>query len=80
MAQNKYIFSYISNAQGNRHGYFMVDNFSILLSHILIALAFWQLSMRDDLDDEPPPAPDETPPAFIKRKNAAQAKDGHPHA
>lgn len=46
----------------------MVDNFSILLSHILIALAFWLLSSREDLDHEPPPAPDEEAEGFIKRK------------
>jgi hypothetical protein len=53
----------------------MVDNFSILLSHILIALAFWLLTMRDDLDQEPPPLPDEEPEGFLKRKKPA-AKNG----
>jgi hypothetical protein len=42
----------------------MVDNFSILLSHVLIALAFWLLSQRDDLDNEAPPAPDAEPEGF----------------
>jgi hypothetical protein len=46
----------------------MIDNLSILLSHILIAIAFWLLSSREDLDHEPPPAPDEEPEGFIKRK------------
>ncbi len=46
----------------------MVDNLSILLSHVLIALAFWYLSSREDLDHEPPPLPDEEPEGFMKRK------------
>jgi hypothetical protein len=58
----------------------MVDNFSILLSHILIALAFWRLSSREDLDHEPPPAPDEEPEGFIKRKKPMMAKGAAPHA
>jgi hypothetical protein len=42
----------------------MIDNFSILLSHALIALAFWFLSQRDDLDQEDPPTPDAEPEGF----------------
>ncbi len=42
----------------------MIDNFSILLSHVLILLAFWFLSQRDDLDVEEPPAPDAEPEGF----------------
>lgn len=42
----------------------MIDNFSILLSHALILLMFWRLLKRDDLDQEPPPVPDETPAGF----------------
>ena len=45
--------------QGN-----MIDNLSILLSHVLIALAFWYLSLRDDLNHEEPPAPDTEPEGF----------------
>jgi hypothetical protein len=30
----------------------MIDNFSIALTHGLIALALWRLLMRDDLDQE----------------------------
>jgi len=30
----------------------MVDNFSIALTHGLIALALWRLLTRDDLDQE----------------------------
>ena len=36
----------------------MIDNLSILLSHGLLAIAFWYLLPRDDLDLERPPAPD----------------------
>jgi hypothetical protein len=42
----------------------MIDNFSILLSHALIALAFWFLIRRDDLDQEEPPVPDAEPEGF----------------
>jgi hypothetical protein len=47
----------------------MIDNFSILLSHVLIMLAFWFLSQREDLDVEEPPAPDAEP----ARKNDGPA-------
>lgn len=30
----------------------MVDNFSIILTHALMALALWRLLHRDDLDQE----------------------------
>lgn len=33
----------------------MVDNFSIALTHILIAIALWRLLYRDDLDHEVSP-------------------------
>jgi hypothetical protein len=42
----------------------MIDNLSILLSHVLIALAFWILTRRDDLDLEKAPAPDAEPEGF----------------
>ena len=42
----------------------MIDNLSILLNHGLIALAFWFLSLRVDLDHEEPPAPDAEPEGF----------------
>jgi hypothetical protein len=58
----------------------MIDNLSILLSHILIALAFWLLSSREDLDREPPPAPDEEPEGFIKRKNSKMSQAAAPNA
>jgi hypothetical protein len=33
----------------------MVDNFSIILTHALMALALWRLLYRDDLDHEVSP-------------------------
>jgi len=42
----------------------MIDNFSILLSHGLLAIAFWYLLQRDDLDQEAPPTPDKEPEGF----------------
>ena len=33
----------------------MVDNFSIALTHILMAIALWRLLYRDDLDHEVSP-------------------------
>jgi hypothetical protein len=42
----------------------MIDNFSILLSHVLIAVAFWFLTLRNDVNDEDPPAPDAEPEGF----------------
>lgn len=42
----------------------MIDNFSILLSHGLLAIAFWFLLQRDDLDQEDPPVPDKEPEGF----------------
>ena len=32
----------------------MIDNFALLLSHALVAIAFWRLLQRPDLDREPP--------------------------
>ena len=46
----------------------MIDNFSILLSHVLLALAFWILAGRPELDSEEPPLPDAEAEGFaIKR-------------
>lgn len=33
----------------------MIDNFSIILSHALMAIAVWRLLYRDDLDREVSP-------------------------
>jgi hypothetical protein len=32
----------------------MVDNFALGLTHVLMALAFWRLVLRDDIDRDPP--------------------------
>ncbi len=58
----------------------MIDNLSILLSHVLIALAFWYLTLRDDVNDEAPPAPDREPEGFghvarNRKRPTAPAKD-----
>lgn len=45
----------------------MIDNLSILLSHVLIAISFYFLLSRDDLDHEDPPIPDKEPEGFSKR-------------
>lgn len=52
----------------------MIDNFSIVLSHGLLLLAFWLLTRRDDLDREPPPEPDTEPQGFgaVKRRQASR--------
>jgi len=31
----------------------MIDNFTVLLPHLLMALAVWRLLHRDDLDTDP---------------------------
>lgn len=49
----------------------MIDNFSILLSHALLAFALWHLINRPDLDVEDPPAPDEKPTGFAKPRRPA---------
>ncbi|MEQ1499010.1 MAG: hypothetical protein ABL914_10150 [Novosphingobium sp.] len=39
----------------------MIDNFALVVTHGLLALALWRLVQRDDLDTDPPadeaPAP-----------------------
>lgn len=52
----------------------MIDNFSILLSHALILLAFYHLLYRDDLDVEAPPIPDDDPRGFEKKPDASIKK------
>jgi hypothetical protein len=49
----------------------MIDNFSILLSHGFLMLAFWFLLQRTDLNSEPPPVPDPEPQGFGKRQSTA---------
>lgn len=52
----------------------MIDNLSILLSHSLIAISFYFLLSRDDLDHEDPPAPDKEPEGFGKRLSPSAKK------
>jgi hypothetical protein len=52
----------------------VIDNLSILLSHALLAFAFWQLMNRPELDLEEPPAPDLEPEGFAHQRLAAKRK------
>lgn len=42
----------------------MVDWIALLVSHGLIAIAFWRLMSRADLDDESAPSQRHRPPGF----------------
>ena len=53
----------------------MIDNFSILLSHALLALAFWILSNRPDLDQEDLPVPDTKPEGFAAKRPLPHRKN-----
>lgn len=48
----------------------MIDTFSLLLSHGLIALAFWRLLPRMDLDRDIPPPEGEGEPDGSRRRDA----------
>lgn len=52
----------------------MIDNFSILLSHALLALALWHLMNRPDLDVEEPPVPDTEPEGFGRKQRPQVGK------
>ncbi len=52
----------------------MIDNLSILLSHGLLAWAFWMLVNRPDLDEEAPPVPDTEPEGFAAKRQSAKRK------
>jgi hypothetical protein len=56
----------------------VIDNFSILLSHALLAVAIWILMNRADLDAEDPPAPDQEPTGFGRRTKRAQSNKARP--
>jgi len=43
----------------------MVDKFTILLPHLLMAMALWRLFQRGDLDRDP--LADPPPPQFLRR-------------
>lgn len=38
----------------------MIDKFALGLSHLLLALAFWRLALRADLDRDPPRAAEDS--------------------
>jgi hypothetical protein len=52
----------------------VIDNFSILLSHALLAFAFWRLMNRPELDLEEPPAPDAEPEGFAHQRMSTKRK------
>ncbi|WP_309621798.1 hypothetical protein [Novosphingobium sp.] len=52
----------------------MIDNFSLVVTHALLALALWRLVQRSDLDTDPPPAePPPPPPEPAPRKVTLRA-------
>lgn len=54
----------------------MVDNFSIALTHVLMAIALWRMLYRDDLDHEVSPRVQ-----WQQRQSAEQAEqDAHINA
>jgi hypothetical protein len=52
----------------------VIDNFSILLSHALLAFALWHLMNRPDLDVEEPPVPDIEPEGFARLRRPQLGK------
>ncbi|WP_447760313.1 hypothetical protein [Sphingopyxis panaciterrae] len=50
----------------------MVDNFSIGLTHVLMAIALWRLLYRDDLDREV------SPRMLWQQRKDAKAKEDAP--
>lgn len=57
----------------------MIDNFSLLISHGLLALLFWRLLTRPDLDKESPASPPAAPaPATRSGKPAARGAAERP--
>lgn len=40
----------------------MIDNFALVITHAVLALALWRLVQRDDLDRDPPEADAAPPP------------------
>lgn len=41
----------------------MIDNFALVVTHALLALALWRLVQRSDLDSDPPVEAAPPPPA-----------------
>ena len=48
----------------------MIDNFALLLTHGLMALAAWRLLNRPDLDDDRASPTDARPAAFLRKRKA----------
>lgn len=53
----------------------MVDNFSIAISHLLIALAAWRLVWRADLDKEAPPEKDKVSSGFFRQNRRPKGEE-----
>lgn len=51
----------------------MIDQFTLLLPHLLMALAIWRLLHRDDLDDDPSLPSRKVP--FRARREQPDGKD-----
>ena len=54
---------HVSLTRAGYDGRAMIDKFTLLLPHLLMALMVWRLLRRDDLD---------TDPAIVAANNAAQ--------
>ena len=50
----------------------MIDNFALVVTHAVLALALWRLVQRDDLDADPP-AGDQPAPEPEPRKGSLRA-------
>ncbi len=55
-------------------GLFMVDYFSLALTHGLLALAAWRLVMRADLDRDPEPQTGEYPAGEAPKAKSGAAR------
>lgn len=52
----------------------MIDQFTLFLPHLLMALAVWRLLHRDDLDDDPS-LPSRKVPFRQKRGTSEKSRD-----
>jgi hypothetical protein len=57
----------------------MVDWIAILVSHGLLAFAFWRLLWRDDLDDEAAPPHRHRPPGYGQTGTVVERPEAKPH-
>ncbi|CAH0497885.1 hypothetical protein [Novosphingobium sp. CECT 9465] len=51
----------------------MIDQFTLFLPHLLMALAVWRLLHRDDLDDDPSLPSRKTP--FRQKRQTQEGSD-----